>query len=200
MQRFVKSCVYEVRKMQKTIDIHHPLVEKCKQGDAKAQFELYKLHARYMYNVACNLLRHSAEAEDVVQEAFLSAFEKMDTFIGEVNFATWLKRIVVNKALDMLRRRKELQEIGSIEHRLASEEEHEKEYDERLFPFVEECLGRLATGYRTVVTLYLIEGYDHSEISEILGISEVASRTQYIRGKKRLAALLEEKRILVENG
>lgn len=177
--------------MHEKIDIHHQLLQRCKRGDRAAQFEIYQLHAGYMYNVAYNLLRHTAEAEDVMQEAFLSAFRKLETFKGEVSFSAWLRRIVVNKSLDILRQRKEWVAFTTQELYL-SEEVDFSSFDEtaEILPKIYKALEQLAEGYRTVFSLYLLEGYDHSEIAQFLKISEVASRSQYARAKKKLAQIL----------
>lgn len=178
--------------MHKRIDIQHPLLQRCKRGDTAAQFELYQLHARYMYNVAYNLLQHTAEAEDVMQEAFLKAFGKLETFKGEVSFASWLRKIVVNKCLDTLRQRKEWVEFSTQEYHLSQDADFAQfEATEDILPKVQKALTQLAEGYRTVLSLYLLEGYDHSEIAHFLDISEVASRSQYSRAKKKLAQVLE---------
>lgn len=178
--------------MHERIDIQHSLIKRCKDGDTAAQFELYRLHARYMYNVAYNLLQHTAEAEDVMQEAFLKAFRKMETFNGEVSFSAWLRKIVVNKCLDTLRQRKEWVEFSTQEYHLSEDMDFVQfEDSDDILPKVQKALTQLAEGYRTVLSLYLLEGYDHSEIAELLQISEVTSRSQYSRAKKKLAEVLE---------
>ncbi len=134
--------------MREKVDINQSLVAGCRRGDAKAQFELYRLHSRYMYNVAYNLLRHTAEAEDAMQEAFLRAFQKIETFKGEVSFATWLRRIVVNKCLDILRQRKELVAFENEEYKLSlAEEDDFGEISEVVLPKIQQALSQLATGY-----------------------------------------------------
>ncbi len=79
-------------------NIHQGLIDACRHGDAKAQFEIYKLYYKAMYNSCFRILNNTQEAEDVMQEAFLSAFDKINSYKGEVSFGAWLKRIVVNRA------------------------------------------------------------------------------------------------------
>jgi RNA polymerase sigma factor (sigma-70 family) len=97
---------------------HLDLIEACKKGDQKAQFELYRLYYVAMYNTTLRIVGDSDDAEDVMQEAFLKAFTKLDSYRKEVSFGAWLKRIVINKALDFLRLKKEqlsLEDTGPVE-------------------------------------------------------------------------------------
>ncbi|MBC8109780.1 MAG: sigma-70 family RNA polymerase sigma factor, partial [Verrucomicrobia bacterium] len=87
-------------------DIHRPIVERCKSGDRKAQYEIYKLYAKAMFNVSLRITHDHTEAEDVLQEAFLSAFQHIDSFQYQASFGSWLKKIVVNQAISRLRKRK----------------------------------------------------------------------------------------------
>jgi len=173
--------------------IHQNLVEACEKGDRKAQFELYRLYNAAMYNTTLRIVRDPDDAEDVMQEAFLKAFLKIGTYRGEVSFGAWLKRIVVNKSLDFLRLRKErisLEDLSEVE-----------EIPEDTPCFIEvaysaaeikEAVYALPEGYRIVLSLILLEGYDHEEVSEILQISNATSRTQYHRAKKKLVELLKK--------
>ena len=169
------------------------LIEACKEGDSKAQLEIYKRYYKSMYNVSLRILNNTAEAEDVMQESFLSAFQRLETFRGEVSFGAWLKKIVVNRSLDVLKVRKTLISIDSaqeIEDETAPEENFRQ--GELSIEKINKAIQELPEGYRIVLTLYLIEGYDHDEISQILGISNATSRTQYHRAKKQLATRLKE--------
>jgi RNA polymerase sigma factor (sigma-70 family) len=143
-----------------------------------------------MYNVAVRIVNHDAEAQDVLQDAFLDAFQKIDDFRQSSTFGAWLKQIVVNRALNQLRNRKvqwvDIEEITDIEE--------EEPYDEDGINYdvqrVHHAIQQLPDGFRTVLCLYLLEGYDHEEIAEVMGIAESTSRTQYIRAKKRLLEIL----------
>ena len=98
-------------------DIHSKLIEACKKGEQKAQFEIYKLYAKSMYNVAYRFLNNSTEAEDIIQEAFLKAFQKLNSFSGDVSFGAWLKKIVINASLDELRKKKLVfEDIDNVKH------------------------------------------------------------------------------------
>ena len=144
-----------------------------------------------MYNVAVRIVNHNGEAEDVLQDAFLDAFQKIHDFRQTSTFGAWLKQIVINRALNQLRNRK-VQLVDIDESFDISDEET---YDEESLNYdiqrVQHAIQQLPDGFRTVICLYLLEGYDHEEIAEVLGIAESTSRTQYIRAKKRLLEILK---------
>ena len=172
-------------------DRHVLLVEACRRGERKAQYELYRLYSKAMYNVCFRILNHPAEAEDVLQEAFLDAFQHLNDFRQTSTFGAWLKQIVVNRAINHLRQRRvqfvdveEAEYVGDTE----SVDESELEYD---VTTVRRGIESLPDGFRTVLSLYLLEGYDHEEIAGILGISESTSRSQFLRAKKRLLEILK---------
>ena len=147
-----------------------------------------------MYNVGFRIVNNEEEAEDVLQEAFISAFRNLAYYRGDATFGAWLKRIVVNKAINYLKKR-QLERLPDDGKWDVKEEEPVDELDH--FPYsvsqVRDAIGRLPDGYRAVLSLYLLEGYDHSEIGEILGISESTSKSQFNRSKKKLKELLEAK-------
>jgi RNA polymerase sigma factor (sigma-70 family) len=170
-----------------TIQIH--IVEKCKQNDRQAQMQLYNQYCNGMLIVALRFVKDTMEAEDIVQEAFIKAFSKLEQYKAEVTFGAWLKRIVINKCIDVLKsKRQRLIELE--EHHLnAVDTDYENEWmveDDITIDKVKTAIENLPEKYKFVVMLYLVEGYDHQEISEILNISEVASRTQLSRGKQKL--------------
>lgn len=147
-----------------------------------------------MYNVSLRIVRDDTEAEDVIQEAFLKAFQKIKTYRGEVSFGAWLKKIVVNRSLDVLKKRKVIFE--EIDERKHDTEDYKMNSEERIDPeTIRKAIDKLPDGYRVVLSLYLIEGYDHEEISQILGISNSASRTQYMRAKNKLRDSLKSKEV-----
>jgi RNA polymerase sigma factor (sigma-70 family) len=171
---------------------HLDLVEVCKRGDQKAQFELYRLYNAAMYNTTLRIVGDSDDAEDVMQEAFLKAFLKLDSYRGEVSFGAWLKRIVINKALDFLRLKREkisLEDAGEIGEIV--DEPSDTVDVEYKAEAIKKAIYDLPEGYRIVLSLILLEGYDHEEVSGILNISNATSRTQYHRAKKRLIVLLK---------
>ncbi len=183
------------------IDKHTDLVNRCRQGERKAQFELYKQYSRAMYNVCVRILNHQAEAEDALQEAFVAAFTNLHKFKSESTFGAWLKQIVVNQAIGQLRSRK--QQFVDISEVTGEEEDNQyvpsewqnDEHDEwnADIELVQASMEKLPEGYRVVLSLYLFEGYDHEEIGQILSISETTSRTQYMRAKKRLLEIIKQR-------
>ena len=171
---------------------HQELIDASKRGDQKAQFEIYQLYFRAMYNTTLRIVGDPDDAEDVMQEAFLKAFLKLRSYRGEVSFGAWLKRIVVNQSLDYLRARRDqlpLETVGEVEappddQPLMAEKAYEAEK-------IRKAIQMLPEGYRIVLSLILLEGYDHEEVSEILKISNATSRTQYHRAKKKLIEILK---------
>lgn len=177
-------------------NIHQDLIDGCKTGDQKAQFQIYKLYYKAMYNTSLRILNSSMEAEDIMQESFLSAFEKIDTYSGTVSFGAWLKKIVVNRSLDALSKKKAIFEdieshIG-IKDDSVEELTQKEEVDVRVEE-VKEAINKLPDGYRIILSLYLLEGYDHDEIGEILSISSSTSRSQLSRAKQKLIGELKKK-------
>ena len=150
-----------------------------------------------MYNVSLRIVNDETEAEDVMQESFLKAFRKIDTYKGEVSFGAWLKKIVVNRSLDHLKKKRvQFDEVSGKIMAIPDESEEVGEIDVET---IKRAIRSLPDGYRTVLSLCLIEGYDHDEISQILGISNSASRTQFSRAKNKLRELLKGKEIFLCN-
>jgi len=166
-------------------DEHYELVLACKRGDRQSQFRLYHLYAKAMYNTALRIVQDEAEAADVLQEAFIDAFSRLDNFRQESTFGLWMKQIVVNKSISALRKRKVTWcPIEDGEH-VAEEDTEEQDITFRV-EAVKQAIDRLPEGYRLVLTLYLLEGYDHEEIAHILHINEATSRSQFLRGRRKL--------------
>ncbi len=174
------------------IDKHLALVNDCRAGNRKAQFELYKLYASAMYNVALRIVNDDAEAEDVLQEAFLDAFNRIADFRQETTFGLWLKQIVINRAINYLRKRK-AEFVGLDDVEIEDEPATDFEETHLKVEAIKAAIAELPDGYRVVLTLYLFEGYDHEEIAHILKITENTSRSQYMRAKRKLNSLLETK-------
>lgn len=171
------------------------LVEQCKNNNRKAQLALYKQYCSGMFIVAQRYLKDHAEAEDAMQEAFIKAFEKLYQFKGDVTFGAWLKRIVINTCLDTIKGKKLETESLEEERTVALEIVHEDdnwEVDDRTTATeIVSAIEELPNNYKSVVKLFLLEGYDHYEISGILSISENVSRTNLHRGKKILKETLK---------
>lgn len=168
------------------------LVEQCKANDRNAQLQLYRKYCQGMIGVAMRFLKHETDAEDVVQESFIKAFQRIHQFKGEVTFGAWLKRIVVNACIDFLKSKKQkLVELDESFIQVAEDNDWNVSQDIDLDE-VKRVIGQLPENYKYVVQLYLVEGYDHQEISEILEISETASRTRLLRGKSKLKEVLSD--------
>ncbi|MGB1283956.1 MAG: RNA polymerase sigma factor [Polaribacter sp.] len=180
--------------MSTTKQIHQPIIDQCKKNSAKAQMQLYNLYCKGMFLVALRYVKDKHIAEDVMQEAFIKAFKKIHLYKGKVAFGAWLKRIVINQSIDQLKKKKlELVAINEEIYTIKNDEDWQVESTISLDTIVK-TIKNLKEKYRLVLTLYLLEGYDHKEISEILGITAVASRTNLLRGKKLLKEQLKSKR------
>lgn len=169
-------------------DIQQYLIDRSKLGDASAQRELYKLYVKNMYNTALRILSHSAEAEDVIQESFLEVFTRLNEYREEASFGSWLKRIVVNKCISQLRKRRiEFVDEYDLDVLSTNDElDFELDNESEIIDLIKKGINELPEGYKVVLSLYLLEGYDHIEIAEILNISESTSKTQYLRAKNKL--------------
>jgi RNA polymerase sigma-70 factor (ECF subfamily) len=167
-------------------NIHADILHRCLDGDRKAYEEIYRLYSKAMFNVALRLVKDRDDAEDVLQESFVSAFGNLTSFHATASFGAWLKRIVINKSINLLKKRRmePLSEDTDMED--TSCEFTGEEIDSLSVSRVKRALMELPEGYRTVLSLYLMEGYDHQEIGEILGISTGTSKSQFNRAKKRL--------------
>ena len=169
---------------------HKPLVEKSKLGDRNAQYKLYELYVDAMYNISMRMMHIKEDAEDVVQDSFIEAFNNLSSFRYESTFGSWLKRIVINKSINQLKKKKI--PVVPIENQMY----RIKEDIEDVPPEVEikkiiKGINLLPSGYQQIINLYLVEGYDHIEISEILGITASTSKSQYHRAKKKLIEIVK---------
>lgn len=174
-------------------NIHQDLIDRCRDKDRRAQFEIYGLYYKAMYNTSLRIVKDPDEAEDIMQESFLSAFEKIESYSGTVSFGAWLKKIVINRSLDSLKKRRlsfDILDEGAIPG------QDEESYDENIgdrIDKVREAIMRLPDGFRVVLTLYLLEGYDHEEIGHILNIKPSTSRSQFTRARQKLAEMLNKR-------
>jgi RNA polymerase sigma factor (sigma-70 family) len=166
-------------------------------GDRKAQFELYGLYCKTMYSVSLRILGNPDDAEDAMQEAFLNAFRNMGAYEGKVSFGAWLRKIVINRSLDTLKKRKI--KYVEVSERNAGPDEDTTYLGEVDVKRIHKAIQSLPDGYRVVLSLHLIEGYDHEEISQILHISNSASRTQYLRAKNKLREILKNQELYIFN-
>lgn len=175
------------------MNIHEELIHRCRAGDQEAHFRLYKLYSKAMYNVGYRITGNEEDAEDVLQEAFISAFKNLNHYRGDSSFGSWVKKIVINKAINLLKKRKwEL--MPEHEEFDVPAEEPEQEYRPELqVDTVRKAILQLPGGYRSVLSMYLLEGYDHQEIAEIMGITESTSKSQLNRAKSKLRELLRNR-------
>jgi RNA polymerase sigma-70 factor (ECF subfamily) len=162
-------------------------------GDQEAHSRLYRLYSRAMYNVGYRITGNEEDAEDVLQEAFVSAFRNLASYRADATFGAWLKRIVVNKSINVIKKRRE-NVVGQEEDFDVPAEEPDTDYMPELsVDTVRKCIEMLPDGYRSVLSLYLLEGYDHEEIAGIMGITESTSKSQLNRAKGKLKELLIKK-------
>ena len=173
------------------------IIQQCKKNNRRAQLKLYNQYCDAMYNIAFRFMKNSHDAEDVIQEAFIKAFRKIESFKGEVTFGAWLKRIVINESIDTLKSVKlKFSDVNENYLKVVIDDDN-WEIDDRIsIEEVKSAISKLPEKYELVLSLFLIEGYDHKEISQVLSITEVNSRTQLLRGKLKLKESLK----LVGNG
>ena len=178
----------------KYVNVHQALINRCREGDSLAQFEIYKFYYKAMYNTCLRIVNDTTEAEDIMQEAFFKAFDKINTYKNEVSFGAWLKRIVVNTSLDFLKKRKiiaiSIDEAVGISDNI---DESSSDFEPESIEQIRMAMKDLPEGYKLILNLVLIEGYSHDEVAEMLGITASTSRSQLARAKKRLIELINAK-------
>lgn len=168
---------------------HKDLIEKSKSGDRNSQYKLYELYVDAMYNVSMRIVSIREDAEDIIQDSFVDAFKNLTSFRYESTFGSWLKRIVINKSINHLKLKKiPITTLDKHEYHIT--EEIKESVNTRDIEKIKKGITRLPDGYRQIINLYLIEGYDHIEISEILEISSSTSKSQYHRAKKKLIQII----------
>jgi RNA polymerase sigma-70 factor (ECF subfamily) len=176
-------------------------IERAKQGDAEAFETLYNLHKRRVYSLCLRMTANAAEAEDLTQEAFMQLFRKIATFRGESAFSTWLHRMAVNVVLMQLR--KKGLPVVPLEDDIETEEETPKKdfgaQDLALEGSIDRlrlqnAIGKLPPGYRTIFVLHDVEGYEHNEIAELVGCSIGNSKSQLHKARMKLRELLRTSR------
>ena len=170
-------------------DTHRDLIEQCRLGRRDAQFELYRLYSRAMYNTILRMVQNTHDAEDLLQSVFVEVFGKLDSFRYESTIGAWIKRIAINKCINFLKsRRLTFSELGQ-QHDRADDAPQESESPHSIAR-IQQAIATLPDGYRVVFSLYAVEGYDHEEIGHILGITEATSKSQYSRAKAKLRDIL----------
>ncbi len=158
------------------------LIAGCVNGDRKMQYELYQRYAPKMFGVCLRYAGNTEEAEDVLQEGFIKIFKKIGSFRGEGSFEGWIRRIFVNTAIEHFRRKSYLQPITEKEEGTV-EGQYLSVLDDLAAKDIINLVQQLSPGYRTVFNMYVVEGYTHKQIADILGISEGTSKSQLSRAK-----------------
>ena len=175
---------------------HREIIEECKRGSRQAQFELYRLYSKAMYNVCIRMVRNEQDAEDLLQNSFVDVFTKLNTFKYQSSIGAWIKRIVVNNCINFLKRNRVFFE--ELDDRIFNIKEEIAPLRKGLsVDMINKALFKLPDGYRVVFSLYMLEGYDHKEIASILGISEATSKSQYSRAKRKLRDILKSKQHII---
>ncbi len=175
--------------------IHTYLILKSQEGDRRAQNELFKLYANAMYNICRRMMGDEDDAKDVLQDAFVHAFTKIKGLRNADTFSAWIKRIVINHCINALKKKNlavsdmdEAVDIPDEFHDSGSNTEVIKYEAQKIL----KAIDRISEGCKTVLNLYLFEGFDHKEISQILNISESASKAQYSKAKAKVRKILVE--------
>ncbi len=176
---------------KESIEIHSKLIKAARKGDQQSMYRLYKLYVQAMYNTCIRMVSNQYDAEDIIQESFVKAFKNLDSFRGESSFGSWLKRIVINQSITFIKSKK--QEFIDIDNvQLVNDEPEKSNFPEIDPSVIHESIKTLPEKARVVLNLYLLEGYRHKEIAEILSISESTSKSQYLRAKQLLRVKLEK--------
>jgi RNA polymerase sigma-70 factor (ECF subfamily) len=167
------------------------LVENCKRQDTKAQIQFYEMYYKMVYNCCYRILPQAADAEDAMQDSFIKAFDKIHT-INDAPIEAWLRRIAINTAIDKLKKRHAtLLDLSVYEAATDDEPCYGEEETAWKAEQVKNAINTLPDGYRVVLTLHLLEGYEYDEIASILKIKESSARGQYTRARQKLAELLK---------
>ena len=170
------------------------LIEGCKKNNQQAQLKMYNLYYKAMYNTSLRIVNNTFEAEDIMQESFLAAFTKINTFQGNVSFGAWLKKIVINKSITSIKKMNKYHEESlEVIKEIPQKNETESDYSLLKTTDILNAINNLKSNYKIALTLNLIEGYDYEEISQIMSISYENSRTTVSRAKNKLRQLLSPK-------
>lgn len=175
------------------------LIEKCKRNDSAAFEKLYKKYASKMKGVAFRYVNDYAIAEDIIQEAFIKVFVKINTFDGSGSFAGWLHRVVVNAAIDYFNKQKKQNgQISDLEYLIETsnyEDDNDDTYDYSMEQLLE-SISKLPAGYKLVFNMYVIDNYSHKEIAAALNITEGTSKSQLSKAREYLKKTLEKPKVI----
>ncbi len=168
----------------------------CLQNNAAAQRELYNRYSPRMLSVCYRFAQSREDAEDMLQEGFIKVFTQMHTFQNKGSFEGWIRKIIVHTCINFLKKYKKFNDNVELAYAGFLEVKEETIPSIMQAKQVVECIRLLPVGYRTVLNLYAIEGYNHKEIAELLEIEESTSRSQYTRARSMLETILVKKKIL----
>lgn len=177
-----------------TETFENKLIEACKRGDRAAQKAMYDRLAPRMFSICIRYVGDRCVAEDILQDGFVTLFTRLDSYKGEGSFEGWARKIFVTTALMYLRKKDALKMSDELESATGIMTEVTGQMENIGYKELMEIIMSLPTGFRTVFNLYAVEGYSHKEIANILGISEITSRTQYSRARAILQNKIEERR------
>ena len=167
------------------------LIENCKINDTKAQGELYKLYASKLFPICLKYSRNYAEAEDNLQDAFLTIFNKIKQYKNTGSFEGWIKRIVINTALQRYRSEKVL---NIVNDNISEDIEIDIDDDDISLKYLLQIIQELPDRYRLVFNLYVMDGYSHKDISEMLDITVGTSKSNLARARQILKKTIENYR------
>ena len=178
---------------ENSLHIHQPLVDKAKLNDRQAQSQLYNLYYKAIYNSSLRIVGDTFIAEDIMQDAFVEGFKKIPQFKAESTFGAWIKKIAINRSIDHLKKKQliteKLEDYSAIEDDTTEEPSYSVE-------LIKEAMKALSPSYKTIFSLFMIEGYDHEEISTIMNISQSTSRSQLTRAKVKLRRIIEQNNLV----
>lgn len=171
------------------------LLQGCIEKNLNAQKHLYELYARKMMGVCIRYVNDPDDAQDLLQEGFIKVFEKISSFKGTGSLEGWIKKIMVNTALDNLRRNKNAKLHVDINQEDVFIKTDEEVHDNLSVKELLKLIHQLPDGYRTVFNLYAIEGYSHKEIGDMLGVTESTSKSQYSRARLQLQKAIQLEKV-----
>ncbi|MGB1243521.1 MAG: RNA polymerase sigma factor [Chitinophagales bacterium] len=179
-------------------NIHKDIVQRCQKGNRQAQQQLYGLYAKAMYNITLRIMGKPEDAEDVLQDAFIDVFTKINSFRSEASIGAWIKRIVINKSLNAVKKKKLIvTDIEKVERqKFVSDYPNYEDGEITKFTVkdIQKAIEGLPNGYRVVMSLFMFEGYSHQEIASELNITESTSKSQYSRAKRKVRDILLKQR------
>ena len=182
----------------KTLDYKEELINGLIRKDRRSQYAFYNAYSKAMYNVCYRMLGNEMDAEDVMQQSFVDAFRNIESFTFKSTPGAWLKRIMINNCINHIKKKRI--HVVDIDGAYQVSEEPPMDDVEYNMEIVRDAIMELPEGYRVVLSMYLLEGYDHIEIGSVLGISESTSKSQYSRARKKLKEIILERKEEIYGG